>query len=60
MIWCCCVAWQTNFPDVILNPGQMYRHEIVYKFGLFMGGYKRPPVIEEEEHYEGEEEFDVE
>lgn len=51
---------QTNFPNVILYPGQMYKHEIVYKFGLFMGGYKKPiQKTVEEVNEEVEDEMDV-
>lgn len=30
-----------RFGDVMLEPGQTYRHELVYKFGLHMGGVRK-------------------
>ncbi|KAJ6636264.1 Galactose mutarotase [Pseudolycoriella hygida] len=26
-----------NFPSIVLNPGKLYRHEMIYKFGVFSG-----------------------
>lgn len=49
-----------RFGDVMLKPGEIYRHELTYKFGLHMGevmpsrlyvsreGYSQYPITEEE------------
>lgn len=28
-----CIFFQPNFPSIILNPGECYNHEVIYKFG---------------------------
>jgi aldose 1-epimerase len=39
------VRHSKRYPSVLLHPGQVYEHKIVYKFGVHVGGiFKRPEV----------------
>lgn len=54
---------QKHFPSVIFHPGQVYRNDIVYKFGLHMFTCSKPKMLKydtcecEEEQEEQEEEY---
>lgn len=48
---------QGHFPSTILCPGQMYTHDIVYRFGLHIGTMMPLQAIleDEDDMEEGEE-----
>lgn len=48
-----------RYPEILLRPGQIYRHRVVYKFGLHMVVKKPNPKCEEIYESEGSSHEDL-
>jgi hypothetical protein len=43
------VRHSKRYPSILLYPGQVYEHKIVYKFGVHVGGIFRQPEEEDKD-----------